>query len=81
MKDLALYDVGVSWFSLDHHLGTRHSQLNASSFYGDFYVDTTLLLCQAEEVLSGAQMNALRDWVEQGGTLIAHNSSTSSLNL
>ena len=21
------YDVGVSWWSLDHHLGIRHSQL------------------------------------------------------
>jgi len=24
------YDVGVSWWSLDHHLGIRHSQLNTS---------------------------------------------------
>ena len=23
------YDVGVSWWSLDHHLGIRHSQLNS----------------------------------------------------
>ena len=24
------YDVGVSWWSLDHHLGIRHSQLNSA---------------------------------------------------
>ena len=30
------YDVGVSWWSLDHHLGIRHSQLDASLInYGD----------------------------------------------
>ena len=30
------YDVGTSWWSLDHHLGIRHSQLNSSLIsYGD----------------------------------------------
>ena len=30
------YDVGVSLWSIDHHLGIRHSQLNASlASYGD----------------------------------------------
>ena len=72
------YDVGVSWFSLDHHLGIRHSQLNASSFYGDLRRYNTIIMPSGRG-FSGAQMNALRDWVEQGGTLIAHNSSTRSL--
>ena len=27
---ISSYDVGVSWWSLDHHLGIRHSQLNTS---------------------------------------------------
>ena len=47
------YDVGVSWWSLDHHLGIRHSQLNSSlTGYGDLRRYNTIILPSGNPDLS-----------------------------
>ncbi len=74
------YDVGVSWWSLDHHLGIRHSQLNSSlTGYGDLRRYNTIILPSGNPDLSDYATNMLMDWVKQGGTLIANNRSTRSI--
>ncbi len=74
------YDVGVSWWSLDHHLGIRHSQLNSSlTGYGDLRRYNTIILPSGNPDLSDYAKNMIMDWVKQGGTLIANNRSTRSI--
>ena len=74
------YDVGASWWSLDHHLGIRHSQLNSSlTGYGDLRRYNTIILPSGNPDLSDYAKNMLMDWVKQGGTLIANNRSTRSI--
>jgi len=74
------YDVGVSWWSLDHHLGIRHSQLNSSlTGYGDLRRYNTMILPSGNPDLSDYAKSMIMDWVKQGGTLIANNRSTRSL--
>ena len=74
------YDVGVSWWSLDHHLGIRHSQLNSSlTAYGDLRRYNTIILPSGNPDLSDYAKTMLIDWVKQGGTLIANNASTRSI--
>ena len=71
------YDVGVSWWSLDHHLGIRHSQLNTSMIgYADLRRYNTLIMPSGYRSLSNNEINTLKEWVKQGGTLIANNGST-----
>jgi len=74
------YDVGVSWWSLDHHLGIRHSQLNTSMIgYADLRRYNTLIMPSGYKALNQNEVSILEDWVKQGGTLIANNSSTRML--
>ena len=74
------YDVGVSWWSLDHHLGIRHSQLNTSMIaYADLRRYNTLIMPSGYRTLNQNEVSVLKDWVKQGGTLIANNSSTRML--
>jgi hypothetical protein len=74
------YDVGVSWWSLDHHLGIRHSQLNTSMIgYADLRRYNTLIMPSGYRALDQNEVSILKDWVKQGGTLIANNSSTRML--
>jgi len=74
------YDVGVSWWSLDHHLGIRHSQLNTSMIgYADLRRYNTLIMPSGYRTLSQNEISVLKDWVKQGGTLIANNGSTRML--
>ena len=70
------YDVGVSWWSLDHHLGIRHSLINASlASYGDLRRYNTIIV-PSGRAIDEYTIDTLLDWVSQGGTLIAHNRST-----
>ena len=74
------YDVGVSWWSLDHHLGIRHSQLNSSlTAYGDLRRYNTIILPRGNPDISDYAKSMLMDWVKQGGTLIANNASSRSI--
>ena len=80
-QDFSSYDVGVSWWSLDHHLGIRHSMVNGSSLnYGDLRRYNTIIMPSGYQNLSNSEMNSLKEWVRQGGTLIAHNASSRSLS-
>ncbi len=73
------YDVGVSWWSIDHHLGIRHSQINKSIInYADLRRYNTIIIPSGGS-LSKNNKTILTDWVKQGGTLIAHNGSVRSL--
>ena len=73
------YDVGVSWWSIDHHLGIRHSQLNTSILnYADLRRYNTIIV-PSGWALDDISKKSLNDWVKQGGTLIAHNYGTRSL--
>ena len=70
------YDVGVSWWSIDYHLGIRHSQLNTSILnYADLRRYNTIIVPSGQG-LNDSSIKLLTDWVKQGGTLIAHNYST-----
>ena len=71
------YDVGVSWWSLDHHLGIRHSLLNGSfAGYADLRRYNVIIMPSGYLEMSDYEVNALNDWIKQGGTLIAHNNSS-----
>ena len=74
------YDVGVSWWSLDHHLGIRHSQLNTAMIgYADLRRYNTLIMPSGYRSINQSEISVLKDWVKQGGTLIANNGSTRML--
>ena len=80
-QDFSSYDVGVSWWSLDHHLGIRHSMVNGSSLnYGDLRRYNTIIMPSGYQNLSNSEINSLKEWIRQGGTLIAHNASSRSLS-
>jgi hypothetical protein len=71
------YDVGTSWWSLDHHLGIRHSQLNSALIsYGDLRRYNTIILPSGTPDINNSSKEILINWVKQGGTLIANNRST-----
>ena len=73
------YDVGVSWWSIDHHLGIRHSQINKSIMnYSDLRRYNTIVIPSGRS-LSNNNKDVLLSWIKQGGTLIAHNNSVRSL--
>ena len=73
------YDVGVSLWSIDHHLGIRHSQINKSIInYADLDRYNTIVIPSGSS-LSESNMNTLSNWVKNGGTLVAHNRSARSV--
>ena len=73
------YDVGVSWWSIDHHLGIRHSQINKSIVnYADLRRYNTIIIPSGGSLTKNNKA-ILTDWVKQGGTLIAHNGSVRAL--
>ena len=77
-SDFNSYDVGSSWWTLDKNLGIRHSQIN-SSFIGnaDLRRYNTIIMPDGYRDLSDDEIKALNDWIKQGGTLIAHDNSSS----
>ena len=74
------YDVGASWWSIDHHLGIRHSQINSSFISrADLRRYNTIVMPSGSRNLNASETSMLSEWVKQGGTLIAHGWSTNSL--
>ena len=72
------YDVGSSWWTLDKNLGIRHSQINSSFItYADLRRYNTIIMPDGNRVLSDNELEVLNDWIKQGGTLIAHDNSSS----
>lgn len=74
------YDVGATWWSIDTYLGVRHSQIDVASLArADLRRYNTLVLPNGFGKLSDGQKKILKAWVEQGGTLIAHDNSAGEL--
>ncbi len=74
------YDVGATWWTIDHNLGIRHSQIDQAALTrNDLRRYNTLLMPTNYRQLNTSQLSALKVWIEQGGTLIAHAQSAGSL--
>lgn len=77
--DVRSYDAGATWWSLDHHLGIRHSQIDKSALTRTDLRRYNVLIMPTGRSITAAQQKALKTWVEQGGTLIAHQGSAAVL--
>ncbi|EHQ58301.1 Zinc carboxypeptidase [gamma proteobacterium HIMB55] len=74
------YDVGSSWWAIDTHLGIRHSQIDTAYLSrADLRRYNTIVMPNGYRPMSSAETSALRDWIKQGGTLIAHDNSAAQL--
>ena len=74
------YDVGSSWWAIDTHLGIRHSQIDTAYLSrADLRRYNTIVMPNGYRPMSSAETSALKDWVKQGGTLIAHDNSAAQL--
>ena len=74
------YDVGSSWWAIDTHLGIRHSQIDTAYLSrADLRRYNTIVMPNGYRPMSSAETNALKDWVKQGGTLIAHDNSAAQI--
>lgn len=77
-----MLDVGAVWWMLDHRLGIRSSQLDEKrASWMDLRRYNVIYLPErwGGSSMPGAMVNALKTWVEQGGTLIAVGSSARGL--
>ncbi|MBF7072745.1 peptidase [Glaciecola sp. MH2013] len=72
-------DVGATWWSIDTHLGIRHSQLDSSALSRTDLRRYNVIVMPSAWRVSDANANALKTWVEQGGTLITHEGATQAL--
>jgi len=72
-------DVGVTWWSLDTHLGISHSQLDSSAIARTDLRRYNVLIMPSSWSVPDATANAIKNWVEQGGTLITHENSTQAI--
>lgn len=68
-------DYGALWHTLDHRLGIRHSHLEDAASL-DLARYNVLILPNARGGTNRLALEALKDWVRQGGTLIAIGGST-----
>ena len=72
--------MGSTWWAIDTHLGIRHSQLDAAYLSrADLRRYSTIVIPNGYRPLGGSELEALRGWVRQGGTLIAHDNSAANL--
>ena len=61
------YDVGVSWWSLDHHLGIRHSLVNGTfAGYADLRRYNTLILPSGYLNMNTNELENLSEWIRNG---------------
>jgi hypothetical protein len=72
-------DVGATWWSLDTHLGIRHTQLDSSALSRTDLRRYNVLIMPSAYSVSDATANSLKSWVEQGGTLITHDNSSQAI--
>lgn len=74
------YDVGATWWGLDANLGIRHSQLDSNALVRtDLRRYNVLVMPTGRWEMDKATRDALKKWVETGGTLIAHGRSAGHL--
>jgi len=72
-------DVGATWWSLDTHLGIRHTQLDSSALSRTDLRRYNVLIMPSAYSVPDSTAKALKSWVEQGGTLITHDNSTQAI--
>ena len=78
--NVSSYDVGATWHSIDSHLGIRHSQLDINALNRtDLRRYNVLVLPTSYGALDKKAQATLKDWVNDGGTLIAHSRSAAAL--
>jgi hypothetical protein len=72
-------DYGAIWHTIDHVLGVRASYLDSAALgYTDLREYNTIVIPNASGSLIKRHAEALKQWVEQGGTLIAIGGSASA---
>ncbi|AJP42478.1 peptidase [Alteromonas australica] len=77
---ISSYDAGATWWSIDTNLGIRHSQIDVNALsYTDLRRYNVLVLPSGRVNFSNGQLAALKAWVQNGGTLIAHDRSAAAL--
>lgn len=72
-------DVGATWWSIDTHLGVRHSKLDIETIGRSDLRRYNVIIVPTARNLPESVITVLKTWVEQGGTLITHKNSTESL--
>lgn len=72
-------DVGATWWSLDTHLGIRHSQLDTAAISRTDLRRYNVLIMPSAWSVSDSTAKKIKTWVEQGGTLITHENSTQAI--
>ncbi len=86
-QDLSGYNIGATWYLLDHELDQRFSILNHDYFNNvDLRKYNVLVLPSAwgglktyHNILGKAGIKKLKDWVSDGGTLIGINNAAAFL--
>ena len=78
---VSVYDYGSIWYALDYRLGIRHSQLDQQFFsFADLRRYNVIVLPDRWfGTLPEDSVEALKTWVEAGGTLIAIGKSAGQL--
>lgn len=72
-------DVGATWWSIDTHLGIRHTQLDTNALSRTDLRRYNVIVMPSAWSVSDATAKVLKTWVEQGGTLITHENSSQEL--
>ncbi|MDX1740129.1 MAG: M14 family metallopeptidase, partial [Rhodothermales bacterium] len=74
------YDYGTIWHAIDQELGIRHAHLDADNFTSrDLRRYNVIILPDRSGSWSDRDVEALKTWVEEGGTLIATGASAYGL--
>ncbi len=71
-------DYGSIWFTIEKHLGIRHSRIDDYES-PDLFRYNVLILPDGSPNFSTNKINALKEWVKAGGTLIAIAGSATML--
>ena len=78
--NVSSYDVGATWYSIDANLGIRHSQIDVNSLNRtDLRRYNVIVLPTSYGALDKSKQVLLDEWVNNGGTLIAHGRSAAAL--
>ncbi|MCL4177472.1 MAG: peptidase [Verrucomicrobia bacterium] len=72
-------DYGAIWFTIDHRLGIRHSHLSEESRHDLARYNVLILPDRWGGPGSVANLEAIKDWVRAGGTLIALDKAVAPL--
>lgn len=72
-------DVGATWWSIDTHLGIRHTQLDTNSLSRADLRRYNVIIMPSAWSVSDSTAKVLKTWVQQGGTLITHENSSQAL--